>query len=230
MMKLSACATRQKTKDGPATGTIVLSDTRESWANDLQKTYRSGFSDSITSRHSDSLSLFSGFLIRRSRVRITPGALIGVFLVDKARLWVSPFCLTTSLQSVYLALSGASTFCNCLSARYRLGGIIVKRAVLLTRCLWDHLFDDLADLAAQGFSLGFSRAIEAFVGEVWIADALKDGHRWVVRAPTPDQAFGKIGRVTLPNSKQRIVKSRGARFSTKLISKCRLEIQLCSSY
>ncbi len=43
-----------------------------------------------------------------------------------------------------------------------------------------------------GFSGGFCRAIEAFVGEVWIADALKDGHRWVVRAPTPDQAFAEL--------------------------------------
>lgn len=37
---------------------------------------------------------------------------------------------------------------------------------------WERIFDDLA---AQGFSLGYSRAIEAFVGEVWIADAWKDG-------------------------------------------------------
>ena len=44
---------------------------------------------------------------------------------------------------------------------------------------WERIFDDLA---AQGFSLGFSKAIEAFVGEVWIADARKDGYTWVVRA------------------------------------------------
>ena len=44
---------------------------------------------------------------------------------------------------------------------------------------WERIFDDLA---AQGFSLGYSRAIEAFVGEVWIPDASKDGHRSVVRA------------------------------------------------
>ena len=35
----------------------------------------------------------------------------------------------------------------------------------------------LEEVKAFGFSVGFCRAIQAFVGEVWIADALKDGHR-----------------------------------------------------
>ena len=38
---------------------------------------------------------------------------------------------------------------------------------------WERIFDDLK---AQGFSVGFCRAIEAFVGEVWVADVSKDGH------------------------------------------------------
>ena len=54
---------------------------------------------------------------------------------------------------------------------------------------WERIFDDLK---AQGFSVDFSRAIEAFLGEVWIADALKRGERWVLRAPTPDQAFAEL--------------------------------------
>ena len=54
---------------------------------------------------------------------------------------------------------------------------------------WERVFDDLKSL---GFSVGFCRAIEGCVGEVWIADALKDGHRWVVRARTPDQAFAEL--------------------------------------
>ena len=66
----------------------------------------------------------------------------------------------------------------------------MRRAVVfLTRYLRERIFDDLKSL---GFSLGFSRAIEACVGEVWVADALKDGEKWVVRAPTPGQAFAEL--------------------------------------
>ena len=48
------------------------------------------------------------------------------------------------------------------------------------------------NLSTQRFFFGYAWVIEAFVGEVWIADALKDGERWVVRAPTPDQAFAEL--------------------------------------
>ena len=36
------------------------------------------------------------------------------------------------------------------------------------------------------------RSQKSSVSEVWIADALKDGHRWVVGAPTPPEASGEI--------------------------------------
>ncbi len=45
---------------------------------------------------------------------------------------------------------------------------------------------------AQGVPVSFCAEIETFAGEVWMACALKDKHKWVVRAPTADKAFEEL--------------------------------------
>ena len=43
-----------------------------------------------------------------------------------------------------------------------------------------------------GYSYGYSKTIEAFVGELWIVNASRGGERWIVRAATLLEAFAEL--------------------------------------
>lgn len=42
--------------------------------------------------------------------------------------------------------------------------------------------------------MGFSQIIEAGTGDLWMADAMKDSERWVVKAEPLSQAFPELWR------------------------------------
>jgi len=54
---------------------------------------------------------------------------------------------------------------------------------------WERIADEIH---AMRFSYGFVKIIEAFEGELWQVDAMKDGERWVVKGPTLEEAFREL--------------------------------------
>ncbi len=54
---------------------------------------------------------------------------------------------------------------------------------------WERIADDLH---RAGYSYGYSKAIVAFVGDVWVVDASRGGERWIVRAATLIEAFVEL--------------------------------------
>lgn len=58
---------------------------------------------------------------------------------------------------------------------------------------WEIIADQLHE---AGWSYGYSQAIVRDLGDVWIADAIKNGHRYIVQAPTLMTAFIELQKVT----------------------------------
>ena len=61
-------------------------------------------------------------------------------------------------------------------------------------CPWEPIADSLH---RAGWSYGFSQAEFAFIGPLWVVDAMKDGERYVVQAEMLEEALRELRRVIL---------------------------------